>query len=66
MFKKLRSSLLVLTGAAALLLPVAGMTATYPEHSDHVRVQFDIGHGFRHCGGFYDRWGHWHPYHCRW
>lgn len=63
MFKKLRWALLVLIAALTVLTPGSAMATN--GHRDHVLVQVDVGHGFRHCrGGWFDRWGHWHPYRC--
>jgi hypothetical protein len=67
MFKRLRRSLLVLIAAATFLVPGSALAERYQEHSDHVLVQVGVGPGYhyRHCrGGYYDRWGHWHPYRC--
>ena len=66
MFKKLRSPLLVLIAALTLAAPGSAMAERYREHRGHVLVQVDVGPGhYRHCrGGYWDRWGHWHPYRC--
>jgi hypothetical protein len=69
MFKKLRWPLMVVIAALTLMAPASAMADRYREHSDHVLVQVDVGHGYwhryRHChGGWWDRWGHWHRYRC--
>ena len=67
MFKKLRWPLLVLIAALTLVAPGSTMAEPYREHRSHVLVQVEVGPGYhhRHCrGGYYDRWGHWHPYRC--
>ncbi|MGA2983947.1 MAG: hypothetical protein ABSG32_09035 [Terriglobia bacterium] len=51
MFKKLRWPLLLLVAALTVLMPGAAMAERYQEHRDHVLVQVDVGHGFRHCRG---------------
>jgi hypothetical protein len=67
MFKKLRMPFLILL-AALVVAPVSGLARQYREHGSLFQVQVQVDphyHHWRHChGGFYDRWGHWHPYRC--
>lgn len=63
MFKKFRWPAMLALGAAMTFLTPGTAQARdrYDEHEHHHRhhISVYIGHG---PGGYYDRWGHWHPY----
>ena len=56
MFKKLPALLLA---AGMLLAPTVASAREHERHHRHARVYFGVGVGPR--GGYYDRWGYWHP-----
>jgi hypothetical protein len=71
MFKKFRLPALFVLGTALTLLSPNSALARHHERYEHVhhrhRFTVHIGVGPRYYGpyyrgGFYDRWGYWHPY----
>ena len=62
MFKKIGLLGLILGTALTLAPNQAQARDDEREHHRH-RVRVTIGFGHRHyAGGYYDRWGYWHPY----
>jgi hypothetical protein len=62
MFKKIALPTLAL-GAALALLPNTAQAREDEEHHHRHRFSVFFGVGPRHYpGGYYDRWGYWHPY----
>jgi hypothetical protein len=62
MFKKFRWPAILALGAAMTFLTPGTAQARdrYYEHEHHRHhISVYIGHG---PGGYYDRWGYWHPY----
>ena len=75
MFQKLRLPLLLLLGAALTVLsPGAVQAKRHEQEREHHRSRFSFSVGVQHgyvapgyypryyAGGYYDRWGYWHPY----
>jgi hypothetical protein len=70
MLKKFKLPILALAAALTALAPGSAFARDHwREHHPHVRVYVGPGYGYGYYGyygyhhrGYYDAWGHWHPY----
>jgi hypothetical protein len=72
MLKKLKVAGLVLIGALAFMGPSKALAERHHDRDYYAHVRWERHEYWRHhhhwrayYGGYYDRWGYWHPYYYR-